>query len=461
MQSKLAINFDLQLQFAGLSGDFNPLHTDTEYSRRSQFGSPVVHGIHLLLTALERLSLDYPIKITAIKAEFRSAVLVGEMFDLYINRLNNAHRISIYVDNRICANFYLESEHLDCIKELEPQPYESLICKDDFEFSNEAELAGIDKGVVDGSLLSILFPNISRQINRSDIDFLLMITRTVGMKCPGKHALFRSFHWKTGKQEFGEKKTYLVKKFDKRFNILEIEFVSNNITSTVQVKIRPTNVIQPSSDEVQKFVASGEFVGIKALVIGGSRGLGELTARILACGDSKVLITYHKGQSDAEHLVAALGDAIDLLHFDSQNPSSTALRIMRDFQPTHLFYFATPPIQRQFSTKFNDQLYENFRSIYVTAFEDLIRGLGIKVSFFPSTTFIDTNQSGFSEYIQAKIDGESLCDELNRMGHSQVFHQRLPPLVTDQTSETLGTDPYTNIPVLLGLIRKIMETTNS
>ena len=461
MQTKLKIDFDLQLQFAGLSGDFNPLHTDTEFSRRSQFGSPVIHGIHLLLIALENLCLDIPIKITEIKAEFRSAVLVGEMFELHLNQLNDVYRISINVDKRICANFYIKSEHLNSIKHLDPHPFESLTCTDDFEFSNEAELGGIDKGVVDESLLSNLFPNISRQINHSDIDFLLMITRTIGMKCPGKHALFRSFHWKTGKQEFGETKSYLVKKFDKRFNLLEIEFRLNNITTSVQVKIRPKNVVQPSSDRVQKFVASDEFADIRALIIGASRGLGELTAQILACGGSKILITYHKGQSDAEHLAATLGVAIETLHFDCQNPSGVALSRMKDFQPTHLFYFATPPIQRQFSTKFNDQLYENFRSIYVTAFEDLVHSLGVKVSFFPSSTFIDTNQSGFSEYIQAKLDGENLCDGLNRSGHSHAYHQRLPPLVTDQTSETLGTDPYTNIPILLGLIRTIVETTSN
>ena len=31
--------------FAGLSGDFNPLHVDHEAARRSPFGKPVAHGL--------------------------------------------------------------------------------------------------------------------------------------------------------------------------------------------------------------------------------------------------------------------------------------------------------------------------------------------------------------------------------------------------------------------------------
>jgi acyl dehydratase len=33
------------VQFAGLSGDFNPLHMDHEWARRGPFGRPIAHGM--------------------------------------------------------------------------------------------------------------------------------------------------------------------------------------------------------------------------------------------------------------------------------------------------------------------------------------------------------------------------------------------------------------------------------
>ncbi|MFQ3657672.1 MAG: MaoC/PaaZ C-terminal domain-containing protein, partial [Anaerolineae bacterium] len=33
------------VQFAGLTGDFNPMHTDAEYMKTSMFGQRIAHGL--------------------------------------------------------------------------------------------------------------------------------------------------------------------------------------------------------------------------------------------------------------------------------------------------------------------------------------------------------------------------------------------------------------------------------
>ena len=50
---KRAFNLDDQHIFAEVSGDYNPIHIDPIYARRTNYGKPVVHGINLLLWALD------------------------------------------------------------------------------------------------------------------------------------------------------------------------------------------------------------------------------------------------------------------------------------------------------------------------------------------------------------------------------------------------------------------------
>src|ERR1700722_15967829 len=73
--------FDEQSQerFASVSGDWNPLHMDPISSRRTQFGRPLVHGVHLLLWALDQV-LDAPARasILRISSVFCGHVGVGD-----------------------------------------------------------------------------------------------------------------------------------------------------------------------------------------------------------------------------------------------------------------------------------------------------------------------------------------------------------------------------------------------
>ncbi|MFI5178552.1 MAG: MaoC family dehydratase, partial [Vicinamibacterales bacterium] len=42
-----------QQAFARLSGDFNPVHVDPAFARHAFPGQPIVHGMHLVLRALD------------------------------------------------------------------------------------------------------------------------------------------------------------------------------------------------------------------------------------------------------------------------------------------------------------------------------------------------------------------------------------------------------------------------
>jgi 3-hydroxybutyryl-CoA dehydratase len=67
--------------FAGISGDFNPLHVDAEFAARSGFGARVAHGTLTLGIAAGVLGTTLPGVGTvalSVAVDFRAPVLVGD-----------------------------------------------------------------------------------------------------------------------------------------------------------------------------------------------------------------------------------------------------------------------------------------------------------------------------------------------------------------------------------------------
>lgn len=67
--------------FAGLTGDFNPLHVDHAYAATTRFGRPVVHGALLagLVSAVLGMQLPGPGALYASqRLDFRRPVFLGD-----------------------------------------------------------------------------------------------------------------------------------------------------------------------------------------------------------------------------------------------------------------------------------------------------------------------------------------------------------------------------------------------
>jgi 3-hydroxybutyryl-CoA dehydratase len=67
------------VSFAGLTGDFDPLHVDHEFARQSPFGRPIAHGL-LGLSFLAGLSSTCPAVHTAAFVAIRSWEFKGPLF---------------------------------------------------------------------------------------------------------------------------------------------------------------------------------------------------------------------------------------------------------------------------------------------------------------------------------------------------------------------------------------------
>ena len=71
------------MQFAGLSGDWNPMHVDAEYAKQSIFGERVAHGLLGLSIAsglaMQLGFLDRTVEaFTALDWKFRAPIKIGD-----------------------------------------------------------------------------------------------------------------------------------------------------------------------------------------------------------------------------------------------------------------------------------------------------------------------------------------------------------------------------------------------
>ena len=76
-------------------------------------------------------------------------------------------------------------------------------------------------------------------------------------------------------------------------NLLNLKVSSNFCKGIISTFVRPQPVLQKSFVDISKKYLQ-YFKGQKALVIGGSRGLGEISTKILAAGGANVHFTYSK-----------------------------------------------------------------------------------------------------------------------------------------------------------------------
>jgi nucleoside-diphosphate-sugar epimerase len=216
-------------------------------------------------------------------------------------------------------------------------------------------------------------------------------------------------------------------------------------------------------------VDPAEFAGMRALIIGGSRGLGELTAKLIASGGGHVTITYAIGKKEAEsvaHQLRSWGAPAEVLAYDVRMQPKLQLERL-SASPTHIFYFATSTIFRPKNALVSAPVLAEFTTYYLQGFYDLCsqltepRGhltLGKLIAYYPSSVFIDERPTGMTEYAMIKAAGEQMCRDMNQQLPSlHILTTRLPRLPTDQTATLLPGRDIDPVSVLLPVVRQMME----
>ncbi|MBM3302540.1 MAG: SDR family NAD(P)-dependent oxidoreductase, partial [Deltaproteobacteria bacterium] len=293
-----------------------------------------------------------------------------------------------------------------------------------------------------------LFPNLMRLLSPRQVAEVLATTRLVGMECPGLHSVYQALDvvFSAAASVPGALQ-WNVTRFEKRFGLFLMNVETPGMKGIIRAFFRPLPQQQADLDCLCGQVDRNEFAGQRALVIGGSRGLGEVTAKLLAAGGADVKITYYEGSKDARRVVDDIvshGGTADCTAFDVLKPAQHVFaRFGPSWAPTHLYYFATPFIFDAVKGVFSPQLYQRFCDYYVTGFLNTVNaarnhGPDLQMVFYPSSIAVDDLPLDMGEYAAAKMAGEVLCRFLEKANSGLRIHKpRLPRTATDQTVSLL------------------------
>lgn len=228
---------------------------------------------------------------------------------------------------------------------------------------------------------------------------------------------------------------------DARFGLVSFPFSCGPTYGTIEA-FRPKDPpAQATAAQVAASLTGLPGKGRSALVIGGSRGLGEVTAKICALGGADVTLTYRSSQAEAERIAAEIttaGGTCRILAFDVEADSVAQLTTL-DTSPDALFYFATPRISVRHATLFDPDLFAGYARCYAERFLAVCRAVKSRTPgplhvFYPSTTALDQVVPEFLEYAMAKAAGEELCRHLGHLvAGTTVTVKRLPRIATGQT----------------------------
>jgi acyl dehydratase/NAD(P)-dependent dehydrogenase (short-subunit alcohol dehydrogenase family) len=468
---------DDQAAFAALSGDFNPVHMDPIAARRTQAGAVVVHGVHGALWALDKLiELGVVVgNIRSVAAQFRKFVYLGDEVDLKVlSRTETAVVAELAVGTLTVTTLSVglgTDTPIDDIAADGAAPF-AIGTKEpaDIErIEDLARLAGCFDVAIPSRKIERLFPHAVSALGSDRTAAIALLSALVGMVCPGRHSLFAAFAVELVDTPRARNiLSFRVGETDDRFRLVRMNVAGAGVRGTVQAFMRWPSVAQAAIGDIAQMVSPSEFAGSRALIIGGSRGLGALTAKVVAAGGGEVIVTYAQGRDDAvqlsEEIRAHVGrDVCRTAHFDARKNAAVQLAcIGRDV--THLYYFATTPIAKQKLQPFAADVLDEFMGIYVKGFYECCqfiagRTAGRVTAFYPSSVFVEDGPPSMIEYAMAKAAGEKLCENLNRStSRIRTVVTRLPRLLTDQTATVPPVATRDPLEVMLPTIRQVQAS---
>ena len=459
-----------QQVFARWSGDCNPIHMDALAARRTQAGACVVHGVHTVLWALDGLAAagEPMARLASLKAQFNKFVYLDREIALTVSRRTvDGLKVVLTDDGLTVSTLTLkygpreqaafEAFGNSAVTALSDAPLQPA-------FEEMAALSGRLAPPRHARELADRFAHLCAALGERRLTGLALLSTVVGMACPGLYSMFSGFSVNMSQDGESESLDWRTERTDERFRMVWMRVNGFGIAGEVSSWVRAEPVVLPSIAALSSLVQPDAFAGRVALIIGGSRGLGAVTAKLLAAGGAQIIVSYASGRSEAESLVREIrglrGDAAaDSIAYDVGGDSGVQLAGLTK-SITHFYYFATPRISRQSAAVFDRSHFNELMRFYVDGFYVLSKWLidnhrtSLRNIFYPSSVFVTSRPAGMTEYAMAKAAAEILCADLMKATAGlSIATPRIPRVLTDQTASVPPVETADAASVMLPLLR--------
>jgi acyl dehydratase/NAD(P)-dependent dehydrogenase (short-subunit alcohol dehydrogenase family) len=457
-----------QERFAALSGDRNPIHLDAVRARREMFGAVVVHGMHLLLRALDALAAagGTPVRV---RGRFPHPAFLGTAVATRLDEtdVHGATHVSAESAGQVCMHATIEWSEAPSAPpatDLLRAPAGDIATPRIQTMDDLAHAEGELGLWLDAAASARDFPHLHSALGAARMAELLALTRLIGMECPGLRSIFSAFDATlTPGAPPARALRYRVERVITSASFVKLRVTGGGIDARLDAFVRPAPETQPSYAEVRARIAPAELAAQRALVVGGGRGLGEVTAKLVAAGGGYATVTYAAGRDDAQRVAAEIdagGGRADTLQCDVTKAGDLVAALAR-LRPTHVYYFASPKIFVKRGGPYDPSLYARFAAVYVEGLDALVaacRAAGLERLrvFVPSSTVLDEPVKNLEEYADAKAAAEARCAVLARRG-VDVTVRRLPRIATDQTLTLVRHPAASALDILTPIVRGMSD----
>jgi len=455
--------------FALASADRNPMHVDAIAARRLLTGKPVVHGAHVLLTALAICARHVPVMLAGLSCSFDNPVSIDDTVVFVLDDTDPAQvQLEGTVGGLRCVHLAwprqpAPSQAGDAVPESMPhaEPLPTFAVPLDRSPQSHAHQSYVVRCLQTEAAAGLPAP--CEALGAANVAAVCALSYFVGMVCPGLNSIFAAIEIESlDSRAAPGTLRFDVEKFDARVGLFVTSF-SGVLRGRLRAFLRPEPKAQPAFLEVSEHVGADEFAGRRCLVVGGSRGLGELTAKALAAGGARVDVTYAAGAVDARRVCDEINTHRPGRARNTQWDINTTApdRINLDWATFDaVYYFATPRIFRKKVGVFQVDLHRELVEFYVLKFYRMCEHLESQCAqpivrvLLPSTVYVTERPKGLAEYAMAKAAAEVLAQEINTSFKRVRIHcPRLPRVDTDQTASIIKQRSSYALDVVLQAIR--------